>query len=93
MIKNFEHKGLQRFFETGKTSGIQINHSQKLKLILSVLDKAKTIHDVIDVPSFRAHELKGNRAGCWSLYVNGNWRVTFYFDGKYFEIINYEDYH
>ncbi|MEO0942120.1 MAG: type II toxin-antitoxin system RelE/ParE family toxin, partial [Cyanobacteria bacterium J06642_12] len=31
MIKSFRHKGLQRFFETGHTSGIQHKHVKKLR--------------------------------------------------------------
>jgi len=34
LIKSFKHKGLQAFFQTGTTSGIQAAHSAKLRLIL-----------------------------------------------------------
>ena len=48
---------------------------------------------MMDLPSLRLHKLKGSRKGIWSVYVNGNWRVTFRFTGKDAEIVNYEDYH
>ena len=40
MIKSFKHKGLEFFFETGNTKGIQANHKQKLRIILGALDVA-----------------------------------------------------
>jgi len=92
MIKSFKHKGLKKYFETGKTSGIQPKHERKLRMQLVAIDTAQSIED-IDLPSFKLHLLKGNRDGIWSITVNGNWRVTFKFiDGNAF-ILNYEDYH
>ena len=92
MIKSFKHKGLERFFESGSTRGIQTKHSRKLRMQLSALDTAQTIED-IDVPGYRLHSLKGARKGLWSITVNGNWRVTFEFTDGNAYIVNYEDYH
>jgi proteic killer suppression protein len=92
MIKSFKHKGLEKFFETGSTRGIQTKHSTKLRMQLSALDTAQTIED-IDVPGYRLHSLKGTRKGLWSITVNGNWRVTFKFTDGNAYIVNYEDYH
>jgi proteic killer suppression protein len=92
MIKNFKHKGLERFYKTGSTAGIQTKHQNRLRLILSNLDQAQAIDDM-DLPGLRLHELSGERKGIWSVTVNGNWRVTFRFIGRDAEIVNYEDYH
>lgn len=92
MVISFAHKGLERFYRTGKTSGIQAKHIQRLRLILSNLDQAESPNDM-DLPSLRLHELKGSRKNIWSVSVSGNWRVTFRFVGRDAEIVNYEDYH
>ena len=92
MIISFIHKGLEKFYSTGSTAGIQTNHSKRLKLILSNLDQAESPNDM-DLPGLKLHELKGDRKGIWSVKVNGNWRVTFQFKGRDAEIVNYEDYH
>ena len=92
MIKSFKHKGLERFFETGSTRGIQTKHSTKLRMQLSALETAQAIEDV-DVPGYRLHSLKGTRKSLWSITVNGNWRVTFEFTDGNAYIVNYEDYH
>ncbi|MBT7951546.1 MAG: Killer protein [Gammaproteobacteria bacterium] len=92
MIKSFKHKGLEKFFETGSTRGIQANHAAKLRLQLAALDTAFTIEDV-DIPRYRLHSLKGSRKRIWSLTVNANWRLTFQFTDGNVYILNYEDYH
>lgn len=92
MIISFIHKGLERFYKSGKTSGIQAKDATRLRLILTNLDQAESPEDM-DLPGLRLHELKGSRKGIWSVSVSGNWRVTFRFTGKDAEIVNYEDYH
>ncbi|UCZ56041.1 type II toxin-antitoxin system RelE/ParE family toxin [Desulfurispirillum indicum] len=92
MIVSFHLKGLERFYRSGKTSGIQSAHVKRLQLILSNLDQAESPDDM-DLPGLALHELKGSRKGVWSVKVSGNWRVTFRFTGNNAEIVNYEDYH
>lgn len=92
MIKSFRHKGLQKFFEKGSKAGIQPHHSTRLRMQLVALNTAQSIDDM-DIPGFRLHQLKGTEKGRWSIWVNGNWRVTFEFiDGHVF-VLDYEDYH
>lgn len=31
--------------------------------------------------------------GQWAVWINGNWRLTFRFDGEDVEIVDYQDYH
>lgn len=92
MIKSFQHKGLKKFFERGDCSGIQSKHEKKLRLQLAALDTATIIEDM-DLPGYNLHQLKGKRKDCWSIVVNGNWRVTFEFEDGDAYIVNYEDYH
>ena len=92
MIKDFKHKGLKLFFETGKTTGIQAKHKNKIRMQLAALDSALRIEDM-DIPGYRLHELKGNRKQSWSITVNGNWRLTFKFIESDVYVLNYEDYH
>jgi toxin HigB-1 len=59
---------------------------------LAALDTARTIHDV-SIPGFRLHQLRGAESGRWSIWVNGNWRITFEFHDGDAHILDYEDYH
>jgi proteic killer suppression protein len=96
MIKSFLHKGLQRFFETGSKAGIQASHAARLKVQLTALESAKKPEDM-NVPGWRLHGLtdkkKHKLAGHYSVTVNGNWRMTFTFDGEDAILIDYQDYH
>lgn len=92
MIKNFEHKGLKIFFESGSKAGIQPHHADKLRLQLAALNYAKKPEDMA-VPSWRLHMLQGQLDGHWSITVNGNWRITFCFDQGDAVLVDYQDYH
>ncbi|WOG28549.1 type II toxin-antitoxin system RelE/ParE family toxin [Endozoicomonas sp. 8E] len=46
MIKSFKHKGLKRFYETGKPSGIQTMHARRVKAQLQAIDTANVIDDI-----------------------------------------------
>lgn len=92
MIQSFRHKGLRRFYETGSAAGIQPQHAARLRMLLAALDTARSIDDM-DIPGFRLHPLKGEKRGRWSLWVNGNWRMTFEFKDGHAYVLDYEDYH
>ena len=92
MIQSFRHKGLRRYYETGALAGIQPKHANRLRVLLVALDTAQIIGDM-DVPGFRLHPLKGAEKGRWSVWVNGNWRITFEFGDGQTYVLDYEDYH
>jgi len=92
MIKSFKHKGLETFYASGSTKGIQAKHAKKLRMQLIALDTAHYIDD-LDIPGYRLHQLKGSLKGLWSITVNANWRITFEFSDSNIYIVNYEDYH
>jgi toxin HigB-1 len=92
VIVGFRHKGLERPYQKGSKEGVQAAHVPKLLRILSALDVAQ-IPDDLAIPSFRTHPLKGHLAGHWSIWVNGNWRVTFRFVENDVELVDYQDYH
>jgi proteic killer suppression protein len=92
MIKSFKHKGLEKFFISGSKKGIQPDHAKKLARVLDRLDASITVQDMA-LPGYKLHQLSGNEKDIWSVWVNGNWRVAFFFeDGDAF-IVDYRDYH
>jgi proteic killer suppression protein len=93
MIKTFQHKGLRVFFETGSMAGIQAAHAPKLGAILRRLTEATSERDM-NLPGWKLHALKGaHLKGHFSVWVNGNWRLTFKFDGTDAILVDYQDYH
>jgi len=92
MIRSFRHKGIQRYFEKGSKAGIQAQHEKRLRLMLSRLDDAKVPEDM-DAPGWKLHQLKGALKGHWAVWVDGNWRLTFTFEGGDAVLVDYQDYH
>jgi len=92
VIQSFGHKGLRRFFESGIVTGIQPHHAKRLRMLLAALDTAHSIDDM-NIPGFRLHRLKGQERSRWSVWVNGNWRLTFEFEDGRAQLLDYEDYH
>ncbi len=92
MIREFKHKGLEKFFLRGLKSGIQAKHAGRIRLIIGRLHAATTPKDM-DLPGLVLHELLGSRKGTWSVKVSGNWRITFEFRGEDAYAVDYEDYH
>ena len=94
MIKSFKHKGLEIFYTTGSTKGIQAIHSQKISKILAVLDSMNGLND-LSSPIYKLHPLKGNMQNLWAVTVQANWRITFEYDEatNNVYIVDYQDYH
>ena len=92
MIVSFRHKGLELLYETGSTRGVQAAHAAKLNRILAALDAASSPAD-LNQPGYKLHPLKGEMRGHWSIWVNGNWRLTFEFTDGNVYVLDYEDYH
>ena len=92
MIVGFRHKGLRLLYESGSDRGVNADHVRKLLNILAALDVAEG-PDELSLPAYRLHPLKRELKGHWSIWVNGNWRVTFRFIGKDVELVDYQDDH
>jgi len=92
MIRSFRHAGIEKFFYSGSKAGIQPSHADKLNLQLTSLNRAKGPEDMA-VPGWKLHALHGDLKNHWSVKVNGNWRLTFRFEGEDAILVDYQDYH
>ena len=92
MLKSYRHKGVKLFAETGSKAGIQPEHANRLRRILSALDAA-TCAANMNAPGYALHPLKGELEGHWAVRVSGNWRLTFAFEGEDAVLVDYKDYH
>lgn len=92
MIISWQHKGLKKFFETGSLAGIQSKHKKRLKIILQRLNAAVKADDM-DLPGMKFYLLKGKLKGYCSVWVSGNWRLIYEFEGGDAILVDYLDYH
>ena len=92
MIQRFRHKGLERLFTRGDTSGFDPQLAAKLRRMLILLERG-TDPSALNMPGYRLHPLEGDRQGQWSAAVSRNWRLIFEFEGEHATNIDLVDYH
>lgn len=94
-IRGIRHRGLRRLIEADDVSGVPAAFVDKIRKIVSFLQDMEREEELRAVPSWRAHQLSGDRKGTWSLFVSRNWRLTFRIEKAEDEIVDldFEDYH
>ena len=80
-------------YETGSGRGIRPDLVAKVEDSLHAIEQARRIEHVGLFPGWKPHPLKGDRRGEWSVWVSGNYRITFRVDGEDVNDIDLEDYH
>lgn len=66
--------------------------SKRHRILLTSLDAAANPAGMNN-PGYRLHPLKGERKGQWAVWVSGNWRLVFAFDGEDVTDVDLIDYH
>jgi proteic killer suppression protein len=92
MIRSFKHRGLKRLYERDDRSGIRPDLVEAVEDILARLDEADA-PQVLNLPGYRLHPLKGALKGVWSVTVRANWRIIFRFQGADAFDVELIDYH
>lgn len=92
MIQGFRHKALQRLYEKDERKGLPPASVDKIARILARLDVA-TGPEQMSLPGWKLHPLKGDLKGFWAVWVTGNWRIVFRFDGANPTDVDLLDYH
>jgi proteic killer suppression protein len=95
IIRSVKHRGLRRLIVDDDASGLPAQFIGKIRNIIAFLQDMEREDELRLVPTWKAHQLTGDRKGTWSLFVSKNWRITFRIDRQEIEIIelDYEDYH
>lgn len=92
MILKIRHKGLERLYRESDPKGVPPQQARKLQQILGLLDVAQEPGHM-RAPGLGLHPLKGDRKGQWAVWVTGNWRVVFRFEGVNATDVELVDYH
>jgi toxin HigB-1 len=89
-----KHRGLRRLITQDDPRGVPQAFIVKITSILSFLQDASDIAALRTVPTWRVHQLTGDRKGTWSVTVTRNWRITFQVN-QASEVVDldFEDYH
>ena len=92
-IGSVQHRGLLRLIEDDDARELPPDLVKRLRNILAMLLVAEDMAKVSGPPGWRIHQLKGDRAGTWSVSVSGNWRLTFAVESSEVRNLDLEDYH
>jgi toxin HigB-1 len=94
-MRNFVHRGLRRLYREDNSKGLPAEAVDKLRKMLGFLQDMEDPSELRALPTWKAHQMTGDRKGTWSLSVTRNWRLTFRVDATEKEItdVDYEDYH
>jgi toxin HigB-1 len=94
-VLSIRHKGVKRLYLQDDGRDLPAEYVEKIAAMLSFICAMEDEAELKSIPSWKAHQLRGNRKGTWSLTVSGNWRLTLDVDNKRKEVtdLNFEDYH
>ena len=92
MIKSFHCKDTAALYSGKRVGKFESCRSQAEKR-LEILDNAKSIQDLMGLPSNRFEALAGDRSGQFSIRINQQWRLCFAWkDGDAYDV-EIVDYH
>lgn len=92
MIRSFRSKALRRFIEDDDVSKLPVKNVDRVRRILLLLDEAVSPMQM-NISGYKFHPLKGRDKGRYSVWVTGNYRITFGWDGNDAVEVDLEDYH
>jgi proteic killer suppression protein len=92
MIRSVKGTATRQFLETGKAKFSGLDETLA-KRRLAALNAASSLEALGELRSVGLHKLRGDRAGFWSIKVNGPWRIVFKFEDGHALEVEIVDYH
>ncbi|GFO57473.1 plasmid maintenance system killer protein [Geomonas sp. Red276] len=93
MIASFASKETENLFATGRSKKLPPDIISRAIMRLTQLDSAREVEDLQMPPSNRLEALSGKRAGQWSIRINDQWRICFFFANGEATEVEITDYH
>ena len=92
MIKSFRNRETETLFNTGRSSKFQSIENVATRK-LEVLNAATNLGELAINPGNQLEQLKGDRAGQYSIRINRQWRLCFRWSNGDAEDVEIVDYH
>jgi toxin HigB-1 len=93
MIQSFRSKETERIWQEKGSRNLPSNIQRATLRKLLLLHSAERLEDLLMPPGNRLEQLKGKRAGQYSIRINDQWRICFVWkNGDAFEV-ECVDYH
>lgn len=93
VIRTFADRHTEELFANGVSKRLPPDLLRRARRKLEYLDLAVQLEDLRVPPGNRLHQLRGDRAGQYSISINERWRICFRFtDGDAYDV-EITDYH
>lgn len=93
MIKTFADKQTAAIFDGFQVRQLPKEMQAVARRKLKQIDAATSIESLRVPPGNRLELLKGKRSGQWSIRINSQWRICFYWRDGEAENVEVADYH
>ncbi|MDX2144532.1 MAG: type II toxin-antitoxin system RelE/ParE family toxin [Rhodospirillaceae bacterium] len=93
MIRTFRDKRTAAMFVGEEVRGVQSSLQQRARMKLLMLDRARSLNDLLSPPGNRLEKLRGDRAGQHSIRVDRQWRLCFRWHNGEAVDVEFCDYH
>ena len=93
MIKSFADKATAAVFSGQVVRRLPHDIQTVARRKLKLLDAVSKIEELRVPPGNRLEQLKGSRAGQWSIRINDQWRICFKWERGHAEDVEIIDYH
>ena len=79
MEVTFATKKLEKYFLTHKEALRRFGEQVAKRYIqrINIIQRAKSIHELRNLPGLRCHPLKADREGQWAVWLNDRYRLIF----------------
>jgi proteic killer suppression protein len=93
VIRSFQCRETKEIFELRRSRKLPPDIQQTALRKLRMLNRSATLDDLRVPPANRLEKLAGDRRGQWSVRINDQWRICFFWkDGDAFDV-EIVDYH
>ncbi|MCB0051823.1 MAG: type II toxin-antitoxin system RelE/ParE family toxin [Caldilinea sp.] len=93
MIESFADEETEKIFKGRVSRKLPLTIQKTARRKLLYLEEAEDLHDLRSPPGNRLELLRGDRAGQYSMRINEQWRLCFYWEAGKAKQVKIEDYH
>ena len=93
MIDSFADEETERIYAGRVSRRLPFTIQKAARRKLLYLDDADDLQDLRSPPGNRLEPLRGDRVGQYSIRINDQWRISFYWEGGKARQVKIEDYH
>jgi proteic killer suppression protein len=93
MIESFADPEAEKIFKGVVSRRLPPDIQRTARRKLLYLDDADSLRDLLAPPGNRLEELRGDRAGQYSIRINDRWRICFTWAGEKAKDVEIVDYH